>query len=189
MFDLGKKNVDKGQGPATRESSAAPSSPAELPVSRRPAVVAAEAPPSVAVIGPSTHIDGDLRGEEDLLIEGEVSGTIQLRNNTLTIGPQGKVSAEVYAHSVFVEGYLEGDLYGSERICIRSGAHVRGNITAPRISLEDGARFTGSIEMDPQAVEGAVGKRHGSSAGASAQRPQSPPLKGDSKLEGTAIKA
>jgi cytoskeletal protein CcmA (bactofilin family) len=112
-----------------------------------------------AVIGASIHIDGDVRGEEDLLIEGEVNGTVQLKNNSLTIGPQGKVRADVYAHSVYVDGYLEGDLYGSERVHIRKSAQVRGNVTSPRVSLEDGAKFKGSIEMDPQAVQGASANR------------------------------
>ena len=114
-----------------------------------------------AVIGASIHIDGDVRGEEDLLIEGEVNGTVQLKNNSLTIGPQGKVRADVYAHSVYVDGYLEGDLYGSERVHIRKSAQVRGNVTSPRVSLEDGAKFKGSIEMDPQAVQGATANRMG----------------------------
>ena len=110
-----------------------------------------------AIIGPSIHIDGDLRGEEDLIIEGEVNGTVQLKSNGLTIGPQGKVRADVYAHSIFVDGFVEGDLYGSERVSIRKSAQVRGNIVSPRVSLEDGAKFKGSIEMDPQAVQSALG--------------------------------
>jgi cytoskeletal protein CcmA (bactofilin family) len=112
----------------------------------------------VAVIGPSIHIDGDLRGEEDLLIEGEVNGTVQLKNNSLTIGPQGKIRADVYAHSIYVDGFMEGDLYGSERVVIRKSAQVRGNVTSPRVSLEDGAKFKGSIEMDPQAAQGAANR-------------------------------
>jgi cytoskeletal protein CcmA (bactofilin family) len=111
------------------------------------------------VIGASIHIDGDVRGEEDLLIEGEVSGTVQLKNNSLTIGPQGKVRADVYAHSIYVDGYLEGDLYGSERVNVRKSATVRGNITSPRVSLEDGAKFKGAIEMDPQAAQSGVSGR------------------------------
>jgi cytoskeletal protein CcmA (bactofilin family) len=111
-----------------------------------------------AVIGPSIHIDGDVRGEEDLLIEGEVSGTVQLKNNSLTIGPQGKVRADVYAHSIYVDGYLEGDLFGSERVNVRKSATVKGNITSPRVSLEDGAKFKGAIEMDPQAGQNVSGR-------------------------------
>jgi cytoskeletal protein CcmA (bactofilin family) len=93
------------------------------------------------------------------LIEGEVNGTVQLKNNSLTIGPQGKVRADVYAHSIYVDGYMEGDLYGSERVHIRKSAQVRGNVTSPRVSLEDGAKFKGAIEMDPQAVQGAGANR------------------------------
>jgi cytoskeletal protein CcmA (bactofilin family) len=125
------------------------------------------------VIGPSITIDGDLRGDEDLIIEGEVSGTVQLKNNSLTIGSKGKVHADVYAHSVHVEGSMEGDIYGAEQVSIRKSAQIRGNITSPRVSLEDGARFKGSIEMDPQAVEAALGTKRnpasdaGSKTGAS----------------------
>jgi cytoskeletal protein CcmA (bactofilin family) len=112
----------------------------------------------VAVIGRSIHISGDLRGEEDLRIEGDVKGTIQLRNSNLTIGKEGKIHADIYAKSVTVDGLMEGDLYGSERVSIRANARVHGNVTAPRVSLEEGARFKGSIEMDTEAVEAAFGK-------------------------------
>lgn len=110
-----------------------------------------------AVIGPSIHIDGDLRGEEDLLIQGEVKGTVQLKSHSLTIGGQGKVRANVYAHSIYVDGFMEGDLHGAECVYIRKTAEVRGNITSPRVSLEDGAKFKGSIEMDSQALEATHG--------------------------------
>ena len=112
----------------------------------------------VAVIGRSIRINGDLQGDEDVRIEGDVTGTIRLTNNTLTIGSEGKIHADVYAKSVTVDGAMEGDLYGSERVSIRKSAQVRGNITAPRVSLEDGARFKGSIEMDPDAAKTALGK-------------------------------
>lgn len=114
-----------------------------------------------AVIGPSIRIDGDLRGEENLRIEGEVKGTVQLKGNSLVIGSEGRVRATVYAHTVDVEGLMEGDLYGAERVHVRKSARVKGNITSPRVSLEDGAQFKGSIEMDAQAVENALGKGGG----------------------------
>ena len=110
-----------------------------------------------AVIGPSIHIDGDVRGEEDLLIEGEVSGTVNLKNNSLTIGPQGKVRADVYAHSIYVDGYVEGDLLRLRaRQHSQERARCKGNITSPRVSLEDGAKFKGAIEMDPQAAQNII---------------------------------
>ena len=111
----------------------------------------------VAAIGRSIRINGDLEGEEDLRIEGEVSGTIRLKNNAVTVGQEGKINADVYAKSVAVDGLVEGDLYGAEQISIRKSAKVQGNIVAPRVSLEDGARFKGSIEMDPEAVKSALG--------------------------------
>lgn len=110
----------------------------------------------VAVIGRSIRINGDLYGDEDVRIEGDVTGTIKLTKNTLTIGREGKVHANVYAKTVTVDGVMEGDLYGSERVSIRKNAQVRGNITAPRVSVEDGARFKGSIEMDPKVAAAAL---------------------------------
>ena len=80
----------------------------------------------VAVIGRSIQIDGDLRGEEDLRIEGDVNGTVRLHNNTLTVGSEGKIRANVFAKAVIVEGVMEGDLYGSERVSICRNATVLG---------------------------------------------------------------
>jgi cytoskeletal protein CcmA (bactofilin family) len=110
-----------------------------------------------AIIGRSIQINGDVKGDEDLMIEGDVSGTVELRNHALTVGKEGKVKADIYARSITVDGTTEGDLFASERIAIRATAIVRGNLLAPRISLEDGARFKGSVEMDQQAVEKALG--------------------------------
>lgn len=129
---------------------------------------------TTAVIGPSIQIDGTLRGQEDLFVEGEVTGTIQLQNHTLTIGTQGKIKADVYAHTVFVEGSMDGDLFGSEQVIVRKSAKVRGNITSPRVSLEDGASFKGSIEMDPESVKSVLGSN--SSAQRNAQKPAASPV-------------
>ena len=168
MFEIGKKGTPEPgprpeSSPARTESS--PSRSSSAPTSR-----------DAAVIGPSIHIDGDVRGEEDLLIEGEVSGTLNLKNNSLTIGPQGKVRADVYANSIYVDGYVEGDLYGSERVNIRKSAQVRGNITSPRVNLEDGAKFKGAIEMDPQAAQNILANRNAQprSAAPSQQAPAKP---------------
>jgi cytoskeletal protein CcmA (bactofilin family) len=111
-----------------------------------------------AVIGRSIQINGDLRGGEDLRIEGDVSGTVELRNNALTIGKEGKVKADVYAKSIAVDGETKGDLYATERVSVHVNARVQGNIIAPKVGIEEGAHFKGSIEMDPAAVEKALGK-------------------------------
>ncbi|MCC5864484.1 MAG: polymer-forming cytoskeletal protein [Wenzhouxiangella sp.] len=122
----------------------APRPSPEVPV-RREASAA-----SRAVIGASIHVEGTLRGNEDLIIEGKVNGTVELKQNSVTIGAEGEVKADVYAHTIFVDGSMEGNLVAAERIVIRKSARVRGSIAAPRVSLEDGARFNGSIDMDPE---------------------------------------
>ena len=103
---------------------------------------------SVATIGPSILIKGELSGEEDLLIQGRVEGTINLKQHHLTIGQEGKVNANIHAHTVVVEGTHKGDIFGDETVIIKKTGNVNGNVTAPRISLEDGARFKGSMDMD-----------------------------------------
>jgi cytoskeletal protein CcmA (bactofilin family) len=139
------------------------------------------------VIGPSIQIEGTVRGQEDVYIEGEVTGTIQLQNNTLTVGPQGKIKADVYANTVYVEGSTEGDLYGSEQVIIRKSAKVRGNITSPRVSLEDGATFKGSIEMDPESVKSVLGPSSGATRGNTAARSGSSPQPVSSATPATPI--
>jgi cytoskeletal protein CcmA (bactofilin family) len=150
MFERGKKD-EAGQN--FGQDSGGTSAP--------PSRGDSSGPREAAVIGRSIHINGDLRGEEDLRIEGDVSGTIQLRNSSLTIGKEGKIKADVYAKAITVDGLVEGDLYGSERVVTRKNARVLGNITSPKVGLEDGARFKGSIEMDPEAIEAALGKSQG----------------------------
>ncbi len=158
MFERSKKDgADKTGGSTQDYSSPAASTPASSPS------YTTGSGGETAVIGRSIQIDGDLRGEEDLRIEGDVNGTVQLRNNTLTIGSEGKIHANVYAKSVTIDGLMDGDVFGSERVSIRKNAQVRGNITAPRVSLEDGARFKGSIEMDSAAVEAAFAQMGDSS--------------------------
>lgn len=158
MFEFGKKGAPDQDRPAWDESRPeSATAPAEAPKSR--GASASTVRREAAIIGPSIHIDGDLRGEEDLVIEGEVNGTVHLKNHSLTIGAQGKIRADVYANVVYVDGSIEGDLYGSDRVVIRKSAQVKGNITSPRVVLEDGARFKGAIEMDQQAVDAALGAR------------------------------
>lgn len=153
MFERGKKDSpDTGREDHGQQSSWGNTDKKE------PVMASSSANQSVAAIGRSIRINGDLQGEEDLRIEGEVNGTIRLNNNTVTIGQEGKIKADVYAKSVAVEGSVEGDLYGAEHISIRKSAKVQGNVISPRVSLEDGARFKGSIEMDPEAVKSALGE-------------------------------
>lgn len=101
-----------------------------------------------AVVGPSIKIKGELTGEEDLLIQGRVEGRIELKKNNVTVGKKGSVQADIYGKIISVEGEVEGDLFGEEKIIVRKSGMVRGNMTAPRVNLEDGARFKGAIDME-----------------------------------------
>ncbi len=111
---------------------------------------------SAATIGPSIRINGDLSGEEDIVVQGTVEGTITLKQNTLRVGQDGHVSATVHARVINVEGKVEGDMHGEEQVVLHRSANVRGNIQAPRVTLEDGCRFKGSIDMD--SIDSQVGK-------------------------------
>jgi cytoskeletal protein CcmA (bactofilin family) len=107
-------------------------------------------PPPVrdrALIGPSIEIKGDISGDEDLLIEGRVEGKIELAQHTVTIGTNGSVKADLRGRNIIAMGKVEGDIIGSEQIVLRQSSKVRGNLVAPRVSLEDGADFKGSIDM------------------------------------------
>ena len=105
---------------------------------------------NVSVIGPTLEFKGELQADEDLVIEGQVEGTITHHEKRLTIGKQGRVRADIDANSVIVEGQLVGDIRGDEVVSLASGADVTGNIFCHRIVIEDGARFNGRIDMGDQ---------------------------------------
>ncbi len=100
-----------------------------------------------ALIGPSIEIKGNLSGDEDLLVEGRVEGKIELAQHSVTIGTSGRIKADIRGRNIVVLGEVEGNLYGSEQITLRQSSTVRGNLVAPRVSLEDGSNFKGSIDM------------------------------------------
>lgn len=102
-----------------------------------------------AVIGAGIRINGEISGNENLLIEGQVDGRINLAGNDVTIGKSGRVVADVSAKTIRVAGEVNGDLKAKERVVISGSGNVRGNVVAPRVVLEDGAIFKGSIDMDP----------------------------------------
>jgi|TARA_B110000879_G_scaffold7711_1_gene9882 cytoskeletal protein CcmA (bactofilin family) len=102
-----------------------------------------------AMIGPTVVIEGKIVSGEDLIIEGNVSGSIIAKGNEVTVGSAGKCNADISAKVVRVEGSVQGDISGVEKVIISKTGNVLGNIDAPRVTLEDGAKFKGSIEMDP----------------------------------------
>ena len=102
-----------------------------------------------AVIGPGIHINGDISGDENLVIEGRVDGKIHLGAHQVEIGQSGRVKADIRAKVIKIAGEVRGDLTGTEKVIILRSGNVHGNIVAPRMTLEDGAIFKGSIDMDP----------------------------------------
>ena len=102
-------------------------------------------------IGKSVVIKGELNGSEDLTIEGHVEGTIQLRDHVLTIGPNGKIKAQVFAKAVIVLGEVTGNVTASDKVDIRDNGSVDGDIVSPRVAIAEGAHFRGSVDMQRKA--------------------------------------
>jgi len=107
--------------------------------------------PITANVKESVSIKGELTVEEDLTIEGCVEERIELKDHNLWIGPHGKVSAKIHAKSVIVAGEVVGDIHAGEIVEIKMSGSVRGNISCPRISIVDGAKFQGRINTEKRA--------------------------------------
>ncbi len=112
-------------------------------------------------IGKSVVIKGELNGSEDLTVEGHVEGTIQLRDHVLTIGPNGRIKAQVFAKAVIVLGEVTGNVTASDKVDIRDNGSVDGDIISPRVAIAEGAHFRGSVDM----------QRKGNAAAAPAVKP------------------
>jgi cytoskeletal protein CcmA (bactofilin family) len=109
---------------------------------------------AMAVIGKSVQIRGEVKGNEDMVVEGLIEGTITLTEHRLTVGANAKVTANVAARDVVVQGHLQGDIHAAGRVELRSGSNVSGDIRAARLSVEDNAIFSGKVELDGTAATG-----------------------------------
>jgi cytoskeletal protein CcmA (bactofilin family) len=145
-----------------RDESVRPASgqPTTAPQPHAPVPTGASSPRSdashsmekdIVNIGKSVVIKGELNGSEDLTIEGHVEGTIQLRDHVLTIGPNGKIKAQVFAKSVIVLGEVTGNVTASDKVDIRDNGSVDGDIISPRVAIAEGAHFRGSVDMQRKA--------------------------------------
>ena len=105
----------------------------------------------VAHIGRSVVVKGELSGSEDLYVDGRVEGTIELQGNSLTVGPNGQLKADVNARNVAIHGKLEGNVRASERVELTKSAVTIGDISAHRIAIEDGAFFKGKVDIQTEA--------------------------------------
>ena len=112
----------------------------------------------MTLIGKSVVIKGELSCSEDLYIDGQVEGTIDPKGNRLTIGPNGRVKANINACAVIVQGKLEGNIQASHRVDLKQSAVVMGDIATQRISIDEGAYFKGSVNIQKEAPkEGSTG--------------------------------
>lgn len=109
-----------------------------------------------AYIGKTVQITGEIHSEEDLAIEGEVSGSIRLPNQRLTVGPMGRIKADVIAREVIVHGNVQGNIQAQDRVEIRKTGSVLGDLKLARISIEDGAYFKGHIDIQVKAAAAAA---------------------------------
>jgi len=100
-------------------------------------------------IGKSVQIKGELSGSEDVTIDGHVEGKISFRDHSVTIGPNGRINAQVYAKSVMIIGEVVGDISAEDRVEVAASGSIQGDISAPRVVLAEGARFRGNIDMEP----------------------------------------
>jgi cytoskeletal protein CcmA (bactofilin family) len=123
-------------------------------------------------IGKSVVIKGELNGSEDLTIEGHVEGTIQLRDHVLTIGPNGKIKAQVFAKSVIVLGEVTGNVTATDKVDIRDNGSVDGDIVSPRVAIAEGAHFRGSVDMQRKSAPTGQTPSKSAAAPAAAPAPQ-----------------
>lgn len=107
----------------------------------------AMSPGKGSTLGASVRVKGDLVADEDLVIQGQVEGSV-LHLRSLTIGAQGRIHGEIRARRIIVQGSVDGNLYALESVTLQSGSTVRGDVFAPKVAIDEGARLSGRIDMD-----------------------------------------
>jgi len=146
--DAVKPTPPAGSGPATGQSGASASvTPSSVDPVRTVNEPHRGLERTTVNIGKSVVIKGELSGSEDLTIEGQVEGKIELRQNILTIGPNARIKAQVFAKGVVILGEITGNVTATEKVDIRDNGSVDGDIAAPRVAIAEGAHFRGSIDM------------------------------------------
>jgi cytoskeletal protein CcmA (bactofilin family) len=101
----------------------------------------------LAHLGKSLIVKGELTGSEDLYIDGQVEGSIDLQGNNLTVGPNGQIRANINAKGVIVQGKLEGNIHATERVDFRKSAIAVGDVITQRVAIEEGAYFKGKVDI------------------------------------------
>ena len=151
MFEKRKDN-DASDRHVSRSAPAGQSSALGAPGSGAAAANAASANAAKAYISGTIAVKGELSGNEDVVIAGHFEGNINLPSQSLTITQGGKVRADVHANIIEIQGELIGDVEGMDKVLITPTGRMQGNIKSPRVILDDGAQFKGSIDMEPTAT-------------------------------------
>ena len=110
-----------------------------------------------ARIGKSVVICGEVKGSEDLIVDGRVEGTVSLSENRLTVGPNANVSADLSAKDVLIMGHVQGNVVATGRVELRAGCIVEGDIRALRLAVEDNAVFRGKVDLTQAVAKGMDG--------------------------------
>ena len=166
---------------AVKPTSGQPATPTPVVSTQPTSAPAAPQPESRRIerdmvnIGKSVVIKGELNGSEDLTVEGHVEGRIELKDHVLTIGPNGKIKAQVFAKAVIVLGEVNGNVTASEKVDIRDGGSVDGDIIAPRVAIAEGAHFRGSVDMQRKGGQPVQPQKAASSQPAAQTQPQPQP--------------
>ena len=154
-------------------------SPSATPLPRPPASATRPAEgfrSEMAHIGKSVLIKGELSGSEDLYLDGEVEGSVELKEHSLTVGPHGRVRANIHAREIVVHGKVDGNIIADDRVELKKSAVLAGDVATQRIVIEDGAFFKGAIDIKKDTTrqesfesrrESAMGAAAGVGAGAS----------------------
>jgi cytoskeletal protein CcmA (bactofilin family) len=121
--------------------------PASEPPATHALSKSASQPNSVTTIASGLKINGEISGTSDLYIDGETQGKIRLANARVTIGPNGRVQADIEAREIIIEGSVQGNLKAGERVQLGAQSKVEGSVLTPRIAIDDGARLRGKVEM------------------------------------------
>ncbi len=171
-----KKEEEIMPKPATTPPSSAQLAREGIPMSTLPTRgPESEAPRGTALIGKSIVVKGQIYSREDLYVDGEVDGTLELQEHRLTIGPHGKVQAGIKAREVVIIGAVHGNIEAADKIDIRKDAKLVGDIRTSRIVIEDGAYFKGSIDISkPEVSKVAAPPRPPAVAAAAPTAPAAP---------------
>jgi cytoskeletal protein CcmA (bactofilin family) len=174
--DAVKPTPPAGTGPAPVQSGNPPATEPVRTVSDSQR--GSEREKTTVNIGKSVVIKGELSGSEDLTIEGQVEGKIELRQNVLTIGSNARIKAQVFAKAVVILGEVTGNVTASEKVDIRDNGSVDGDIASPRVAIAEGAHFRGSIDMQRAGAKAGEAKVESKAAPAPNQSAPAPAAAG-----------